>query len=74
VPGALGSPTRPHTDAGLHPRLLAGIDGMKHGGIGAVELNQRPRERAMQRVIGPRFGDPAPCGDRARGADLDELV
>ena len=52
------------------PVLIAsdesGVDRVQQRGVGAVELDQRPRERAVQRLALQRLGLPGP---RHHGAD-----
>jgi hypothetical protein len=49
-----------HPRAGAYRVGGAGVDRMQQRGIGAVELDQRPRERAVQRLALERLRLPAP--------------
>ena len=42
-------------------------------GVGAVELDERPGERAVERLARPRLGLPRPRGHGAGGGELDQL-
>jgi hypothetical protein len=44
-----------------------------HGGVGAIELDHGPGERAVEGLVGERLGDPTPGGDDTGVADLDDL-
>ena len=46
---------------------------MEHRGAGAVELDKRPRERAIEGLIGPWAVGPPPTLQNPARADLDEL-
>ena len=47
-------------------RRAAGVDRVQHRGVGAVELDQRPRERPVERLPAARRVDPRPGRDDAR--------
>ena len=50
-----------------------GVDRVDHRVVGAVELDERERERVVERVLLGGLGHPCPVGDGARGAHLDEV-
>ena len=51
-----------------------GVDRVEQGRIRPVELDERPRERLLQRVVRARLVQPRPRRDDAAGPDRDELA
>ena len=49
------------------------VDRVDHRVVGAVELDDRERERVVERVLLGRLGHPGPVGDGAGRAHLDEV-
>ena len=74
VADALGLPAGRDAHAGRHRVDRAGVDRVQERGVGAVELDQRERERLVERVLLGRRRDPRPRLDGAGGADVDEVV
>ena len=73
-PTRLGAPARPHAHARAHRVDVTGIDGVQQRGVGAVELDERPGEGPVERLLRARSLDPAPGRDDAAGADGDEVA
>ena len=53
-------PVHVHPGAGADRVGRAGVDRVQQRGVGAVEFDQRPRERAVQGLALERFGLPRP--------------
>ncbi len=61
----LVGPVHVHPGAGADRVGRPGVDGVQQRGVGAVELDQRPRERPVQRLALQRLGLPGPRHHRA---------
>ncbi len=61
--------SRPH-----HPGVprRAKVHGMQHRGVGAIQPDQRPRERPVQRLAVERLRHPGPGDHRPGRANLDQ--
>jgi hypothetical protein len=70
--GVVG-PADPDAHAGRHRVGGAGVDGVQDRGVGAVEQDERERERPVQWLVDDGGGDPRPGLHGAGLADLDEV-
>ena len=70
-------PVHVHPGPGADLGSRACVDRMKQRGVGAVELDQRPRERPIERLALQRFGLPRPRhhgSDAGHRYDLGQLL
>ena len=72
-PTALVGPARAHPHAGRH--VVGGVDveRVQHRGVGAVELHEHPRERAVERLARAAGRRPTTSCTTALVGDVDEV-
>ena len=73
APDALLGPAHLHPHAGGHVGGGGDVEGVQERGVGAVEGDQRERERPVEGLAGDRLGHPGPRGHGAGGGHLDEV-
>ena len=73
VADEFGSPSGRGRACRYASRLATGVDHVQHRRVRAVELHERERELALERVLRTRLGHPRPRRDDACLADLDHV-
>jgi hypothetical protein len=74
APGPHRSPFGVDAHPRRHDTLVVHVDDVQQRGVGAVELDERERERRVERVLGPRRRHPRPRPHHSRVSDAHDLT